>query len=55
MKVPGGDPGGHCVAVGIFPDLTVGPLLAVAAGAILQGPLPDYNLQIWHGFNPALG
>ena len=44
-----------CIAVGIFPGLTFGPLLAVAAGATLQGPLPDYSLKVWHGFTPALG
>ncbi len=44
-----------CVAVGIFPGLTFGPLLAVAAGATLQGPLPEYSLAVWHGFTPALG
>jgi multicomponent K+:H+ antiporter subunit A len=40
--------------VGIFPAQTVEPLLAVAASAVLQGPLPEHNLAIWHGFNPAL-
>ena len=44
-----------CVAVGILPSLTFGPLLAVAAGAVLQAPLPDYSLKVWHGFTPALG
>jgi multicomponent K+:H+ antiporter subunit A len=44
-----------CIAVGIFPALTFGPLLALAAGAALQGPLPDYSLKVWHGFTPALG
>ncbi len=40
--------------VGIFPAQTVEPLLAIAASAVLQGPLPPHNLAIWHGFNPAL-
>ena len=40
--------------VGIFPQQTVEPLLAVAASAVLQGPLPEHNLALWHGFNPAL-
>ncbi len=31
--------------------MTVAPLLAVAAQAALGGPLPDYSLAIWHGFN----
>jgi multicomponent K+:H+ antiporter subunit A len=44
-----------CVVVGILPSLTFGPLLAVAAGAALQAPLPDYSLKVWHGFTPALG
>ncbi len=43
-----------CLLVGIFPAQTVEPLLAVAAGAVLQGPLPDHDLAIWHGFSPAL-
>ena len=43
-----------CVVVGIFPNLTVAPLLAVAASGTLQTALPDYTLAIWHGFNPAL-
>ena len=42
------------LVVGIFPAQTVEPLLAVAASAVLQGPLPEHNLAIWHGFNPAL-
>jgi multicomponent K+:H+ antiporter subunit A len=40
-----------CVAVGIAPALTVAPLLAVAASAALGGPLPEYSLAVWHGFN----
>jgi multicomponent K+:H+ antiporter subunit A len=40
-----------CLAVGMAPALTVAPLLAVAAQATLGGPLPEYSLAIWHGFN----
>ena len=40
-----------CVVVGIFPQVIVGPLLAVAAQATLNAPLPVYTLSIWHGFN----
>lgn len=44
-----------CLVVGMFPAITVGPLLAVAAkGALNLGPatpLPVYSLAIWHGFN----
>jgi multicomponent K+:H+ antiporter subunit A len=43
-----------CLLVGMFPAQTVEPLLAVAAGAVLQGPLPEHNLALWHGVNPAL-
>jgi len=43
-----------CLAVGVLPAMTFGPLLAVAAGASLQSELPDYSLAVWHGFTPAL-
>ncbi|MDZ7592454.1 MAG: proton-conducting transporter membrane subunit [Rubrivivax sp.] len=47
-----------CLAVGLAPALTAGPLLAVAAQAALHGapgaPLPEYTLAIWHGLNLAL-
>ena len=39
----------------LLPALTVGPLLAVAAAAACSGgPLPEYSLALWHGFNPPL-
>ncbi|MEO5732970.1 MAG: monovalent cation/H+ antiporter subunit A [Rubrivivax sp.] len=44
-----------CLAVGIVPSLTAGPVLAVAAQAALYGTpgpaLPAYSLALWHGFN----
>lgn len=40
-----------CLAVGVAPALTVGTILPVAAAAVLQGPLPEYSLALWHGFN----
>jgi len=44
-----------CLVVGIFPAVTVGPMLAVAAQAALNLPsaaqMPQYTLAIWHGFN----
>ena len=43
-----------CLAVGIAPAWTFGPLLATAAAATLQADLPEYSLSIWHGVNPAL-
>ncbi len=40
-----------CVAVGTLPGITVRPLLEAAAAAVLQMPLPEFSLAIWHGFN----
>ena len=40
-----------CLVVGIFPALTFGPLVQVAATAVLGMPPPEYHLAIWHGFN----
>ncbi|WP_156497149.1 hydrogen gas-evolving membrane-bound hydrogenase subunit E, partial [Alcanivorax sp. HI0083] len=51
MKVPVEILVALCVAVGVFPALTVAGLLAVAAAATLGGDLPEYHLAIWHGFN----
>jgi len=40
-----------CLAVGILPALTIGPLLAIAAAPAVGGVLPAYSLALWHGFN----
>jgi len=40
-----------CVAVGIVPQLIIGPLLAVASEAALGSTPPAYSLSLWHGFN----
>ncbi len=40
-----------CVLVGLLPAITFGPLVDVAATAMVARPLPDYHLSIWHGFN----
>ncbi|WP_334186429.1 monovalent cation/H+ antiporter subunit A [Noviherbaspirillum sp.] len=40
-----------CVAVGLFPEMTVGPFLAIAAESVLGNNTPTYDLRIWHGFN----
>ncbi|MBA4741564.1 MAG: monovalent cation/H+ antiporter subunit A [Azoarcus sp.] len=42
------------VAIGLFPETIVGPLVRVTAGAVIGGPVPDFHLSIWHGFTPAL-
>ena len=54
MKVPVEVLVALCVAVGVFPAITVAGLLAVAASATLGGELPEYHLAIWHGFNVPL-
>lgn len=40
-----------CLAVGILPMYTVGPILDVAVTGTLQAPPPEFSLAIWHGFN----
>ncbi|WP_203300105.1 monovalent cation/H+ antiporter subunit A [Marinobacter sediminum] len=40
-----------CIMVGIFPAISVGPLLYAAASATLGGNVPEYHLTIAHGFN----
>ncbi|MBW0147011.1 monovalent cation/H+ antiporter subunit A [Marinobacter arenosus] len=40
-----------CIMVGIFPAISVGPLLYAAAAATLGGDVPEYHLTIAHGFN----
>jgi multicomponent K+:H+ antiporter subunit A len=42
------------VLVGVAPQVTVGPLLEVVAGALLQATPPPYTLAVWHGLNAAL-
>jgi multicomponent K+:H+ antiporter subunit A len=43
-----------CLLVGIFPMLTLGPLLETAARSILGANLPEYQLAVWHGFTISL-
>jgi multicomponent K+:H+ antiporter subunit A len=40
-----------CLLIGLAPGLTVEPVLRLAAAALLQGPLPEFSLALWHGFN----
>ena len=40
-----------CIVVGLLPAITFGPLVHVAATALVGQPLPEYHLAIWHGFN----
>lgn len=39
-----------CLLVGVFPQWSVAPILAAAAGAALQSPLAEFRLAVWHGF-----
>jgi multicomponent K+:H+ antiporter subunit A len=50
MKVPVEILVGLCLLVGLLPGLIVDPLLRAASGAVLQAPLPEYSLALWHGF-----
>ncbi|MDO9071863.1 MAG: monovalent cation/H+ antiporter subunit A [Rubrivivax sp.] len=43
-----------CVVVGVLPSVTVGPLVHVAAAAMLGGAPPEYHLALWHGLNVPL-
>jgi multicomponent K+:H+ antiporter subunit A len=43
-----------CLAVGMFPALTIGPYLASAVRSVLGAHTPVYSLAVWHGFTPAL-
>ncbi len=42
------------IAIGIMPQQVVGKTLALIAGTVIGGPLPDYYLALWHGLTPAL-
>ena len=43
-----------CIAVGLLPGLTVGPLVDLAARAVFGADLPAYSVGLWHGFTPPL-
>ncbi|HEY0824067.1 MAG TPA: proton-conducting transporter membrane subunit, partial [Ramlibacter sp.] len=40
-----------CVVVGVLPAATLGPLVHVAAAAVLHAPPPEYQLVVWHGLS----
>ncbi len=54
MKLPVGLLAAACVLVGVLPALTLGPLVQVAATAMLGADPPPYRLAIWHGVNAPL-
>ncbi|ONF97002.1 Na(+)/H(+) antiporter subunit A [Sphingomonas jeddahensis] len=43
-----------CLLIGIFPAITIGPILGLAAHAVLGDSTPAYSLAIWHGFSQPL-
>lgn len=43
-----------CILIGVLPALTVAPLVFLAAADVFGGPLPQYTISIWHGFNTPL-
>ncbi len=43
-----------CLLVGLLPALTVSDILESASLAVLQRPLPEFSLAIWHGINGPL-
>lgn len=43
-----------CIVIGVLPALTVAPLVFLAAVDVFGGPLPQYTIAIWHGFNMPL-
>jgi multicomponent K+:H+ antiporter subunit A len=54
MKVPVEILVATCVAVGVFPGATVGPLVDLAARAVFGRDLPPYSVALWHGFTAPL-
>jgi multicomponent K+:H+ antiporter subunit A len=40
-----------CLVVGIVPQWSIQHVLSIAALPVLGGPLPDFDLAVWHGFN----
>ncbi|GAA5218472.1 monovalent cation/H+ antiporter subunit A [Corallincola platygyrae] len=51
MRVPVEVLVGICLLVGMFPAFTVGELLNTASLSVLNAPLPEYSLSLWHGIN----
>lgn len=43
-----------CVMVGIAPGPIVAPALTMGVASVLGEQMPEFSLQVWHGFNIAL-
>ena len=54
MKVPVEILVAVCVAVGLLPGMTVGPLVDLAAHAVFGAALPPYSVALWHGLTHPL-
>ena len=51
MKIPAEILVFALIMIGIFPAISVGPLLYIAASATFGGNVPDFQLAAFHGFN----
>jgi multicomponent K+:H+ antiporter subunit A len=43
-----------CIAVGLAPMAIAGPMVKLAASAVLGAPAPAFSLALWHGVNAPL-
>ncbi|WP_207100337.1 monovalent cation/H+ antiporter subunit A [Paracoccus shandongensis] len=43
-----------CLLVGIFPALTLGPIINTAARSVAGAHMPYYHIAVWHGVNAPL-
>ena len=43
-----------CLLVGMFPALTLGPVVNAAARSVVGAEMPYYKIAIWHGVNAPL-
>ncbi|MCZ0961935.1 monovalent cation/H+ antiporter subunit A [Paracoccus benzoatiresistens] len=43
-----------CLLVGIFPALTLGPIINTAARSVAGADMPYYKIAVWHGVNAPL-
>ncbi|MFC3629718.1 monovalent cation/H+ antiporter subunit A [Paracoccus angustae] len=43
-----------CLLVGVFPALTLGPIINTAARSVAGADMPYYKIAVWHGVNAPL-
>lgn len=51
MRIPVAVLVAACLAVGIFPEQTIGAVLRIAVAGTLHAPAPAFDLALWHGWN----